>query len=184
MTYCFLKDFAGPIATVIASIATIIASITAAYFVRRQWLTAQQQADTALDQLRYSLFEKRYAIYTAARNAITISLDRNDEDRMPAELNTLFLHFEEARFFFPDKIYLFLDQLRKDIKTFLSKNYLHRKHVAQWPDTQNDGQRKVLQDEESELLKLREQLYVTSQMLAKSFTDVLAFPQLTRVLAQ
>src|ERR1700722_20697338 len=108
MIYSVLKDFAGPLAT-------IIASITAAYFVRRQWQTAQQQADTAKDQLRYSLFEKRYAIYVAARKAVAISFERRDEDQMPAELNALFLHFEEARFFFPDQIYLFLDQLRKDI---------------------------------------------------------------------
>jgi hypothetical protein len=172
MIYSLLKDFAGPVAT-------IIASITAAYFVRRQWLTAQQQADTALDQLRYSLFEKRYAIYVAARKAVAISFERRDEDQMPAELSALFLHFEEARFFFPDQIYLFLDQLRKDIRTFLQKNYLHRKNIAQHTDIQSADVRKVLLDEEAALLTLQEQLYITSQMLPKTFADVLAFPQLT-----
>jgi hypothetical protein len=172
MIYSVLKDFAGPIAT-------IIAASTAAYFVRRQWQTAQQQANTAKDQLRYSLFEKRYAIYAAASKAITISFERRDEDQMPAELNALFLHFEEARFFFPDQIHLFLDQLRKDIKTFLQKNYLHRKNVAQHADSQSADIRKVLLDEEAALLTFQEQLYVTSQMLPKTFADVLAFPQLT-----
>lgn len=94
MIYSILKDFAGPIAT-------IIASITAVYFVRRQWRTAQQQADTAVDQLRYSLFEKRYAIYAAARKAIAITFDKRDEDKMPDELNGLFLNFEESRFLLP-----------------------------------------------------------------------------------
>ena len=172
MIYSILKDFAGPIATVIAAIA-------ATYFVRRQWQTAQQQADTAKDQLRNSLFEKRYAIYVAARKAVAISFERRDEDQMPAELNALFLHFEEARFFFSDQIYLFLDQLRKDIKTFLQKNYLYRKNVAQHAGPQRADVRKVLLDEEAALLKLQEQLYITSQMLPKTFADVLAFPQLT-----
>jgi hypothetical protein len=172
MIYSVLKDFAGPLAT-------IIASFTAAYFVRLQWRTAQQQADTAKDQLRYNLFEKRYAIYAAARKAIAITFERRDEDQMPAELNALFLHFEEARFFFPDHVHLFLDQLRKDIRTFLQKNYLHRKNLAQHTDTQSADIRKVLLDEGTALLTLQEQLYVTCQMLPKTFADVLAFPQLT-----
>jgi hypothetical protein len=172
MIYSFLKDFAGPIAT-------IIASVTAAYFVRRQWLVAQQQADTAVDQLRYNLFEKRYAIYAAAREAIAITFDSRDEDRMPDKLNDLFPNFEESRFFFPDHIHLFLDQLRKDIKTFLQKNYLHRKNRAQHADSQSADLRKVLLDEEAALLKLQEELYVTCQTLPNTFGDVLAFPQLT-----
>ena len=99
---------------------------------------------------------------------------------MPVELNVLFLQFEEARFFFPDQVYEFLDQLRKDLKVFLQKNYLHRKNVAQYTDTQNADVRKLLLDEEADLLKLEEQLYVTSQMLPKTFADELTFPQLTR----
>ncbi|MGO9235998.1 MAG: hypothetical protein ACLP4V_18720 [Methylocella sp.] len=47
----FFKDF-GP---------TIIASATAAYFVRQQWKTAEKQAETAIDQLRYNLHTKAEA---------------------------------------------------------------------------------------------------------------------------
>ena len=54
MLYQLLKDFAGPVATVIAA-------ATAAVFIRRQAKTADRQARTALDQLRYNLFERRYA---------------------------------------------------------------------------------------------------------------------------
>ncbi len=175
MIYSFLKDFAGPIATIIAAIA-------AAIFVGRQWRTAQQQADTAKDQLRYNLFERRYAIYAAASKAIAITFDKRDEDRMPDELNALFLIFEESRFFFPDHIHLFLDQLRKDIQIFLQKNYLHRKNTAQHADSQRADIRKLLLDEEAALSKLEEQLYVTSRTLPKTFADVLAFPQLTGAL--
>jgi hypothetical protein len=45
--YEFLKDFAGPVATIIASIAA--AGITF-YFASRQARIAQQQADTARQQ--------------------------------------------------------------------------------------------------------------------------------------
>jgi hypothetical protein len=100
MIYSYFKDFAGPIATVIAA-------AVAAFFIRRQWQTAQRQADTALDQLRYNLFEKRYAIYTAARQAIAITLAKCDQNAWPVELDALFLSFEEARFFFPDHIHSF-----------------------------------------------------------------------------
>lgn len=171
MIYSYFKDFAGPIAT-------IIAAVVAAFFVRRQWRTAQQQANTALDQLRYNLFEKRYEIYEAARDAIAITFEKRDQDKMPHELNELFLRFEEARFFFPDHIHAFLDKLRKDIKAFLTKSYLHRKNEAQHPNPQA-ADRGALLAEEAALLAMQEGLYITSQALPKTFADVLAFPQLT-----
>jgi type II secretory pathway pseudopilin PulG len=72
--YQVLKDFAGPVATIIASITA--AGITW-YFASRQAKIAQQQADTArqqantaFDQLRLNLFEKRLAVHSAARNLI------------------------------------------------------------------------------------------------------------------
>ena len=172
MIYSFFKDFAGPIAT-------IIAAVVASFFIRRQWQTAQQQAHTALDQLRYNLFEKRYAIYAAAREAIGIAFEKRDQDTMPHELDALFLRFEEARFFFPDHIHAFLDQLRKDIKAFLTKNYQHGRNAAQHTDPQSAEIRGVLLGEEAALLSMQEGLYVTSQALPKTFADVLAFPQLT-----
>jgi hypothetical protein len=61
--YSFFKDFAVPISTIVAS---FTAAFTAAYFVRQQWKTAEKQAETAIDQLRWNLFTKRYAI--AAEN--------------------------------------------------------------------------------------------------------------------
>jgi type II secretory pathway pseudopilin PulG len=78
--YEILKDFAGPVATIIASITA--AGITW-YFASRQAQIAQQQADTAkqqastaFDQLRYNLFEKRYAIYNTARELISVVVNQ------------------------------------------------------------------------------------------------------------
>jgi len=174
--YSYFKDFAGPVATIIA--AAVAVGVTAV-FQWRQSRIAQKQTDIAFDQLRRNVFDKGYEIYTAAREAIVIALDKRDQDTMPHELNALFLRFEEARFFFPEHIHLFLDQLRKDIKTFLTKNYLHRKNAAQHPNPQGADIRGMLLAEEAALLTMQEQLYVTSQTLAKTFANVLAFPQLT-----
>ena len=70
--YQILKDFAGPTATVIASIAarviTFILASRQVNIARQQAGIASQQGQTALDQLRYNLFEKRYAIYIKVQN--------------------------------------------------------------------------------------------------------------------
>ena len=94
---CNIVTLAGPAATIIASAAAVFVTYRIG---RGQQKIAEKQAATALDQLRYNLFEKRYAIYEAARKATKIAFERRDADKMPAELNALFLTFEEARFFF------------------------------------------------------------------------------------
>jgi hypothetical protein len=70
-TYAFLKDFAGPLATLTAAIAA--AGITF-YFNRSQNRIAQSQRDIAqsqrdiaLDKLKFDLLERRYDIYLAAK---------------------------------------------------------------------------------------------------------------------
>jgi hypothetical protein len=91
--YQIIKDFAGPGATVIAS--GVAAWITW-YFASWQAATASRAVDIAHDRLRFDLFGKRYEIYEAARKAI---------EKMPDELNAIFLNFKESRFFFP-RIYI------------------------------------------------------------------------------
>jgi hypothetical protein len=172
--YHVLKDFAGPVAT-------IIAATVAVFFTwrigRGQLQIARRQADTALDQLRYNLFEKRYAIYEAARRAIAIAFAKRDDDKMPEELNELFLRFEESRFFFLPDICLFLEQLQKDIRNFLQENYNDRQSTKGKVITQ--GLRQVLLEREAKLRELENALYVTQQNLPKTFEHALAFPQLT-----
>ncbi len=170
--YCFFRDFAGPIATVIAS-------VTAAFFIRRQWLTAVKQANIAEDQLRYNLFEKRYAIYAAAKEAINIAFAKCGEAKMPEELEALLLTFEESRFFFSENIHSFLDQLRKDIKIFLNENNHHRNYMAQNSENTTLTIRAEILKQKTDLLTLQEGLYATQQMLPQRFSSELTFPQLT-----
>jgi hypothetical protein len=66
------RAFAGPAATVIAS-------IVAAVFAAAQWRVANAQKDIAYDKLKFDLFEKRYAIYVAAKDLLEYILQRKAE---------------------------------------------------------------------------------------------------------
>jgi hypothetical protein len=56
----FFKDFASPIATIIAAFA---ATYVAWRFQSVQAATAKQQADIAKDKLRHDLYDRRYRIF-------------------------------------------------------------------------------------------------------------------------
>jgi hypothetical protein len=172
---CNLVTLAGPAATIIAAIAAV--SVTA-YFAWHQKQIAKQQANTALDQLRYNLFEKRCSIYEAARKAIEITFERCDDDHMPVELNALFLKFDEARFFFSEPICFFLEQLHKDIRAFLQDNHNHR-HKAESAKnlSQNVEVRKMLLEEEGVLLDKKTALCKA----AKSSEDVRSRTQIQAI---
>ena len=64
MLYSILKDFAGPVATVIAALSAV--GVTG-YFVFRQWQIAKQQPQTAREKLLLDLFDKRFALYEELR---------------------------------------------------------------------------------------------------------------------
>ena len=94
--YEILKDFAGPGATVAAA---VTAAIITWLFGLRQSKIAQQQADTALDQLRYNLFEKRYAIYDSAKELIKLLIGEGmKQDFTAFKVIPHYVILEEARF--------------------------------------------------------------------------------------
>ena len=107
--YQFAKDFAGPTATVIASITAGIITWTFASrqvkVATQQAAIAKQQAQTAHDQLRHNLFERRYAIYGKVQELIRTMLNRHHEKDFSAfELVPFIVNVREARFFFPESI--------------------------------------------------------------------------------
>jgi type II secretory pathway pseudopilin PulG len=119
--YEIFKDFAGPVATIIASIAA--AGITF-YFASRQARMAQQQADTAkqqantsFDQLRLNLFEKRYAIYSTARELIALVVNKSTVQG--SEVVPLHATLNEAEFFFCPDICDWLRTLREQCNRLL-----------------------------------------------------------------
>jgi hypothetical protein len=92
-----VQFYIGPIATIVASI--VAAGITG-YFGWRQMQIAKQQAATALDQLRYNLFERRYAIYKNVQELIKfLANDSFRDDFMAVNVVPHYLVMDEARFF-------------------------------------------------------------------------------------
>jgi hypothetical protein len=65
--YEFFRNFAGPLATVIA---TGVAAWITFRFSSKQAEIAQSQADVALDKLKFDLFERRINTYDAIREVI------------------------------------------------------------------------------------------------------------------
>ncbi len=66
--YHIFREFAGPIAT-------IVAACVAAYYVRRQ---AKVSQSVALETLRFNLHEKRFAIYEGMREMIEVVLSQRN----------------------------------------------------------------------------------------------------------
>jgi hypothetical protein len=99
--YGTLKDFAGPVATIIASLAAVTVT---GYFARRQWRTAK-------DKLLLDLFDKRLAVYEELRQAFMRCREGNDQNAA--------LEFKEAisraRFFFDTQVTFFLDQTAREL---------------------------------------------------------------------
>ena len=174
--YQIAKDFAPTALTFIAAVVAVSVNI---WFNKRQSATAMRAVDIAHDRLRFDLFDKRYEIYNAAKEAIEVALAKSNEDTEPSELRELFIKFNEAHFFFPKDIYVFLNQLRNNIITFLRKNSVHRKIKAANAETQDAQQRKAILEEEGKMLELQEQLYTELLGLPVTFAHVLSFLQLT-----
>lgn len=114
--YQALKDFAGPISTVIASVTA--AGITWRFAKRQlsiaqqQALISQQQARTAIDQLKNNTFERRYEIYTDIQQLLRKILNEAHEKNFSLlALAEFQVAFEQARFFFSDELCAWLDQV-------------------------------------------------------------------------
>jgi hypothetical protein len=121
--YQFLKDFAGPIATVIAS---VTAAIVALRMGRTQADISKSQLRTAHEKLRLDLFEKRYAVYTAARDLISVIL--RDGDLNDADLRKFYIGTADASFLFHHEVVAYLSRL-KNRSTLICLNQNERKRL-------------------------------------------------------
>jgi hypothetical protein len=114
--WCFLKDFAGPLATIIAATAAVLVTI---FFNMRQTGIANSQKEIALDNLKHNVFEKRYEIYTAAKSLIEYAMHQSDLEKTDsAHIRELRVTLDEARFFFGSEVRAFLaeiDQAAEDL---------------------------------------------------------------------
>ena len=106
--YDVLKDFAGPMGTVIAAAAALLVT---GHFNRRQTAIASAQKDIAAaqrdiasDKLKAGLFEKRYEIYLAAKALIACAVNYGHEKLSAEKIVGLKIKLDEARVFFPSDI--------------------------------------------------------------------------------
>ena len=113
-----VKDFAGPVATLLAAgVATLIAFL----FGRIQARVAKTQAAIALDKLKFDLFEKRYAVYMAAKQLIEYVIMQHDIDNVDsAKVRALYIKIDEARFFFDADVRSFLKQITDASESLLA----------------------------------------------------------------
>src|ERR1700737_3197576 len=104
--YDTAKDFAGPIATVIAagtaSFITFRFARIQAHIAARQKDIAQSQRDIAYDKLKSDLFARRYESYSTAGGLIDFILSSShDRPTGGPDMMVKLRKIDEARFFFP-----------------------------------------------------------------------------------
>jgi hypothetical protein len=117
-TYTLIKDFAGPVAAIIAS---SVAGGIAYTFGKAQKQIASSQRDIAFDKLKFDLFRNRYEVYEAAKALIEhVSLVSDIQKCDPTKVRSLYIKLDEARFYFPPNICAFLDDLHARCELFFS----------------------------------------------------------------
>jgi hypothetical protein len=117
--YQFFKDFAGPIATIIAALTALRVTW---YFSSRQQKIAQEQADIAREKLRHDLYDRRYRVFDAARRLlaqITSQRIASDED-----LRRFVIDTGDAVFLFDDDTDAYLKDIRSRAQNLQSLDHL------------------------------------------------------------
>lgn len=177
-----LATFAGPIATVIASIAATFITYRLgsmqANIARGQARTAEAQKDIARDQLdiaydklKQDLFEKRYEIYQAAKGVIEVIFNSSPINVSDPKLKTLRLKLDEARFFFPPDTRALCEEIEKLVYEVMTGDHAASAY------TEDNPERARLRAKQSESEIELARIY---SELAKKFERDLGFQQLTR----
>jgi hypothetical protein len=116
--YSVLRDFAGPLATLLAAVAAIVVTTL---FNRWQLRIAKSQRDIAHDKLKFDLFKQRYEIYEAAKGIIEyVSFIHDLEKSDSTKIRTLYVTLDEARFYYPPELCKYLNDLHDRCELFLS----------------------------------------------------------------
>jgi hypothetical protein len=127
--------------------------------------TANQQAEIALDQLRYNLFEKRYATYRDVKLLLeTLVADADRSDFRASDMARHFRTLDEAGFFFSPATLQWLKDVRGDCQAFLDVN-------EAWRTWRRDS---------AERQDLQHKLARHLRDMPERFHDDMSFRQLTR----
>jgi hypothetical protein len=170
-----LKAFAGPFATLVAS---IVAAAITAVFARQQVAIAsgqlniaKSQSEIALEKLKYDLFEKRYEIYKTTKNVLEHILSNFDFEKQNSELiRSSFVKMDESRFFFDENMHAYLASIEGECQAFFDL-------LIKRDTFTNDGEswRRLNTQVAEKMKKLKE---IHRELPAK-FANSLAFKKLT-----
>jgi len=82
------------------------------HYNRRQHEISLTQRDLALDKLKFDAWEKRYEIYSQARELLSYVAHQHDMMKVDSsKVRNLKIKIDEARFFFGPTVRLFLDEI-------------------------------------------------------------------------
>jgi hypothetical protein len=181
--YQIAKDFAGPIATAIA--AGTAATITYKFaniqadIAKGQAKTAEaakeiarSQRDIAYDKLKHDLFERRYKLYSTAKEAIEVVLKGvNDRPIGDTALLRMRIELNEVIFFFPSREVAIFQTLDRLIGAHEAARYL-------WSISKEDDQIRMTQGNiMADALKDLMPIYENFQLMMQ---DELGFSQLRK----
>ena len=167
--YSFFKDFAGPLATLLAAITAVVVTVL---FNLQQLRIARSQRDIAHDKLKFDLFNNRYAIYEAAKSLIEYVSFISDIEKTDANrIRTLYVTLDEARFYFPSDICKHLRELHDRCERFFE-------HLAERDRINLDDREKWSQMAEV-LASDQSALRAIYASLPATFESSLAFKQIT-----
>jgi hypothetical protein len=165
--YHVAKDFAGPVATIIAA---SVAAVITWKFNRAQRDIAQSQRDIAFDRLKYDLFERRYEVNDMVRRLFerlgkcTDPTNDPDMDMMRLRIRT------EPRYFFPADVAEKFEEFERVVQQYFQAQ-LTRDQYGQLEPERREYALKM----NAALMKLLELL----DEIHEAMGDELAFSQLT-----
>jgi len=166
----FFKDFAGPIATIVAALAAVIVTVI---FGLRQAATADAQKEIALDKLKQDVFERRYKVYATARLLLKEVLHQHDFEKIDHNKILEFrMVLDEARFFFGPSIRKFLSEMDAAAESLLQAL------AAKW---QNDARQEPAWSQTMQQLgDATKKLSAIYTQLPEKFETSLRFDQLAK----
>lgn len=178
----FFEKFAGPIATVIASVTA--AGVTIGFGIVQTRIAcvqaktaeaqkdiAQANLDIAYDKLKHDLFQKRYEIYMAAKTLIETIFAQSPVNVADPKIKELRLKVDEARFFFSPETRAFCEEIEKCVYDVLVAAQAVTGYSEDRPE------RMELRDQQAKAEIALAGIY---PQLAKRFERDLGFEQLTK----
>ncbi len=164
--YQITKDFASPVATIIAAAA---ATYITQRLGRMQLTIAQSQRDIAFDRLKYDLFEQRYTIYTTAKKLIE-TICGNEQGINDRKVRNMRTKIDEARFFFP----------AGETKIFSRIELLAGEYMAAHRELYTAVNNGVREQAEQQVVEKLDALTGIYKTLPSDMEAALGFSQLTR----